>query len=67
MKVVVTAEGKDLSSDVDQRFGRAETLLLVDTETGEFEVHGNELNMRAAQGAGIQTRTNVAKTSARRR
>lgn len=64
MKVVITAGGKDLSSPVDQRFGRAQYLLLVDTETGEFEAHDNKLNMRSAQGAGIQTARNVAELGA---
>ena len=38
MKVVVTAQGNDMSSEIDLRFGRAKFLLVVDTETGDFEV-----------------------------
>lgn len=60
MKVAVTSQGKELSSDVDRRFGRAQYLLVVDTETGDFEVHNNEVNLNAAQGAGIQTGQNIA-------
>jgi predicted Fe-Mo cluster-binding NifX family protein len=60
MKVVVTSQGKELTSEVDQRFGRAKFLLVVDTETGDFTVHDNELNLNAIQGAGIQTGQNIA-------
>ena len=60
MKIVVTAQGKELSSDIDIRFGRAKFLLVVDTETNDFEVHDNELNLNAVQGAGIQTGQNIA-------
>ena len=60
MKVAVTSQGKELTSKVDQRFGRAKFLLVVDTETGDFAVHDNELNLNAVQGAGIQTGQNIA-------
>ena len=54
MKVVVTSEGSDLTSQVDPRFGRARYFVLVDTDSGEFSVHDNTQNVDAAQGAGIQ-------------
>ncbi len=54
MKVVVTSQGSDLSSQVDPRFGRAKNFIVVDTETDEFSVHDNTQNRDAAQGAGIQ-------------
>ena len=60
MKVAVTSQGKELTSEVDQRFGRAKFLLVVDTETGDFAVHDNEVNLNAVQGAGIQTGQNIA-------
>lgn len=60
MKVAVTSQGKELTSEVDQRFGRAKFLLVVDTETGDFKVHDNEVNLNAVQGAGIQTGQNIA-------
>jgi predicted Fe-Mo cluster-binding NifX family protein len=60
MKVAVTSQGKELTSEVDQRFGRAKFLLVVDTETGDFAVHDNEVNLNAIQGAGIQTGQNIA-------
>ena len=60
MKVAVTSQGKELTSEVDQRFGRAKFLLVVDTETSDFTVHNNEMNFNAVQGAGIQTGKNIA-------
>jgi len=60
MKVAVTAQGQDLSSIVDLRFGRAKWIIVVDTDTGESQVHDNKVNLNLAQGAGIQTGQNVA-------
>jgi predicted Fe-Mo cluster-binding NifX family protein len=64
MKVVVTAQGKELSSEVDPRFGRAKWLLLVDTETEVAGAYDNTVNLNIAQGAGIQTGQNVASLGA---
>jgi predicted Fe-Mo cluster-binding NifX family protein len=60
VKVAVTAQGNELSSEIDLRFGRAEWLIVVDTETGDYEAHDNVVNLNAVQGAGIQTGQNVA-------
>lgn len=65
MKICVTSQGLDLESQVDPRFGRAAMFLLVDTDTGKFEVIDNKQNLQAAQGAGIQTAQNVAETGAK--
>lgn len=59
MKVAITSQGKELTSEVDLRFGRAKYLLVADTKTEEFQVHDNEVNLNAAQGAGIQTGKNI--------
>ena len=61
MRIVVTATEADLQSPVDQRFGRARYLLVIDLETGATEVHDNEVSLNAVQGAGIQTAQNVAR------
>lgn len=61
MRVAVTAREANVRSQVDQRFGRARYLLVVDTENGDVQVHDNEVNLNAAQGAGIQTAQNVAR------
>jgi predicted Fe-Mo cluster-binding NifX family protein len=60
MKIAVTSQGKELSSEIDPRFGRAKWLIVVDTETGKSEAHDNTVNLNAAQGAGIQTGQNIA-------
>jgi len=60
MKIAVTAQGKKLSSEIDLRFGRAKWLIVIDTETGNFQAHDNILNLNAVQGAGIQTGQNIA-------
>jgi len=54
MKIAVTSQGKDLESQVDPRFGRAAYILIVDSETFEFEVLDNKENVNALKGAGIQ-------------
>lgn len=59
MRAAVTAREASASSAVDQRFGRARYIIVVDTETGASEVHDNAVNLNAAQGAGIQTAQNV--------
>jgi predicted Fe-Mo cluster-binding NifX family protein len=60
VKIAITATGRELSSEIDLRFGRATWLVVLDTETGNFEAHSNEVNLNAVQGAGIQTGRNIA-------
>ena len=60
MKIAVTSQGKELSSEIDLRFGRAKCLVIIDTETSDFQVHDNTVNLNAVQGAGIQTGQNIA-------
>ncbi len=64
MKIAITTQGQDLSSQLDPRFGRAKWLIVVDTETGDFQAHDNTVNVNAAQGAGIQTGQNIANLGA---
>ena len=54
MKIAITATGKTMDSPVDQRFGRAASFVVVDTETMDFAVIDNE-NVAAAGGAGISS------------
>jgi len=60
MKIAITTQGHDLSSQLDPRFGRAKWLILVDTDTDRFEAHDNTVNLNASSGAGIQTAQNIA-------
>ena len=34
MKIVITAKGEGLDSELDPRFGRAQYFIVMDTETG---------------------------------
>lgn len=61
MKIAITSTGRDLSSDIDPRFGRAAYFLAVDPDTMEFETIENTQNLNLPQGAGIQAATSVAK------
>lgn len=53
MKVAVSALGPTVDDRVDDRFGRATYLLLVDVTSLDFEVLDNSANARALQGAGL--------------
>ena len=61
MKVAITAQGKgsDVESEVDPRFGRAQWIIVVDTETDDVKTHDNAVNLNAVSGAGVQTASNV--------
>lgn len=60
MKIAVTSTGTNLDSQVDPRFGRASYIVVVDTDTKEFEVIDNSSNKNASQGAGIQAAASVS-------
>jgi predicted Fe-Mo cluster-binding NifX family protein len=60
MKIAITAQGSELTSEVDTRFGRAKWIIVVDTNTSESQAHDNKVNLTRAQGAGIQAGQNVA-------
>lgn len=66
MKVVVTSIGGGMDSQIDPRFGRATTFVLVDTETGEIQSIDNSNGASAAQGAGIQAAETVSRLGAER-
>lgn len=65
MKVVVTSQGPTADSPVDPRFGRAQYLILANTETGECSALENVANLNAVQGAGIQTGKRVVDLGAK--
>lgn len=64
MKVAVTSKGAVLDSEIDPRFGRASYIILVDTETLDFEALNNSTNANAFGGAGIQAATMVCEKGA---
>lgn len=64
MKIAVTSTGTDLDSQVDPRFGRAAYILIVDSDTLDFEVLDNKENVNALKGAGIQASVTVSSKGA---
>ena len=59
MKICVTAQGDNLNSQIDPRFGRCQYFIIVDTDNLEFEAIANP-NIEAMGGAGIQSGQFVA-------
>jgi predicted Fe-Mo cluster-binding NifX family protein len=59
MKMAISSFGPDLNSQVDPRFGRALYILIVESDTMEYEVWENP-NVAKAGAAGIQTVQMVA-------
>jgi predicted Fe-Mo cluster-binding NifX family protein len=53
MKIVLSVASPNLTAAIDPRFGRAAYLLVVDTETGQWQAHENP-GQNASGGAGIQ-------------
>ena len=53
MKVAVSALGPSLDDTVDEAFGRARFLLVVDVDTNEYQTIDNSVNGSALQGAGL--------------
>jgi len=64
MRVAVSALGPGLEDKVDERFGRAEFLLVVDLGTLGFDVLDNSANKHALQGAGLGAAEAVSAASA---
>ncbi len=64
MKIAITSVGDTLQSDVDPRFGRAKYIIIVDSETKEFEAIDNTDNINAFKGAGIQAATMISEKGA---
>ncbi len=64
MKIAVSAKGMDIDSEIDERFGRAAYLLIIDTENFDVMVLDNSENINAAQGAGIQAASMVSGSGA---
>jgi len=58
-KICFTSLGKDMNSEVDPKFGRAQYFLIIDPETSQVEVFENP-NKETVQGAGILTAQFIA-------
>jgi predicted Fe-Mo cluster-binding NifX family protein len=53
MKIAVSASGQDLEAQIDQRFGRCDYFLIIDTDTMETQGFPNDHNSQTS-GAGVQ-------------
>lgn len=60
MRIAISAEGKQLDSNLDPRFGRAAYFIILDAETMDFEAVENTQNYNLPQGAGIQAGKTLA-------
>lgn len=65
MKIAVTSQGRELSSQIDPRFGRAAYVIIVDTESMAFTALDNSANAGSFKGAGIQAATMIHDHGAR--
>ena len=54
MKIAICAQSNNLQTTVDSRFGRAGCFAVYDDAARQWEFVGNNQNLQAAQGAGIQ-------------
>jgi predicted Fe-Mo cluster-binding NifX family protein len=61
MRVAISAQGHDVDSLVDPRFGRARWFVVADTDAEEWEAHDNGENVAAGHGAGIQVASDVVR------
>lgn len=64
MRILITSQSKELTGNVDPRFGRAKYFIVYETKTDKWEAIDNSTNLNAIQGAGIQAGENVASTGA---
>ena len=64
MKIAVSAAGQDLDAQIDQRFGRCDYFLIVDTDTMETQAFPND-NRNQTSGAGVQAAGFVISKAAR--
>jgi predicted Fe-Mo cluster-binding NifX family protein len=64
MRICVSAESNSLDAPVDPRFGRCPYLVIVDSETMQFEAVPN-IASNATGGAGIQAAQTIASKGAK--
>jgi predicted Fe-Mo cluster-binding NifX family protein len=60
MILAISSLSNKIDDLIDPRFGRARYFILIETDTEEWSVYDNTINMNASQGAGIQSAINVS-------
>lgn len=63
MKVAVSSTGKEMSAQIDPRFGRCAYFIVVDTDDMQFKIYENHSNQLGG-GAGIQAASFVVNKGA---
>ncbi|MEZ5126841.1 MAG: NifB/NifX family molybdenum-iron cluster-binding protein [Thermoleophilia bacterium] len=64
MKIIISAQGNDIDSLTDPRFGRCRYLIAVETTSGEWHAHDNQDNAAASGGAGVEASNRVVSLGA---
>jgi len=59
MRIGITSQGKELTSKIDPRFGRAQYFIIYDTGDDSVEVLDNTRAQQMAHGAGTQAAQDV--------
>lgn len=59
MTLLITAQGDDIGSLVDPRFGRAHWFIVIDPASGDWRALDNGDNVNASGGAGVQAAGHV--------
>lgn len=59
MKIVLTASAAELDAAIDQRFGRAAYLMVVETDTNDWQAFANP-GLNASGGAGVKVAQYIA-------
>jgi len=54
VRIAIASKGRELSSQVEPRFGRAEFIIIYDTGTPEPEVLDNQETSQLTGGAGVK-------------
>jgi len=64
MKIVFTAKGTSMDSDMDPRFGRTDFFVIYDEDTKDVQSFDNRAIENAAHGAGPKTAQKLAELGA---
>ena len=61
MKVAVTSQGPDMTSEIDPRFGRARFFILIDTDSDLFTARDNRRNVDMVGRAGVSAAQDIVR------
>ena len=55
MRIAIASEGRELTSRIDSRLGRAKYIIIYDTRNGDVKVLDNQEASQMTSGAGVNT------------